>query len=228
MTLYDAIFERHSVRDYLEQPFPREIRYDLGEKADDICEEGDLNVQLVIGEKEAFSGINSYGRFHGAQNYFIMIGRKSPDLDMRVGYYGEKLVLFLQTLGLNSCWVGMTYKKVPAAYRLCDDEKIVCVIAFGYGKTSGVRHRIKTVSQVSNASEKTPEWFLKGVEAALLAPTALNQQKFSFEYMGEGENGKGLVRAQRGFSIFGYTKIDLGIAMLHFELGAGKDNFEWV
>ena len=72
MTLYDAIFERHSVRDYLEQPFPREIRYDLGEKADDICEEGDLNVQLVIGEKEAFSGINSYGRFHGAQNYFIM------------------------------------------------------------------------------------------------------------------------------------------------------------
>ena len=195
MTLYDAIFERHSVRDYLEQPFPREIRYDLGEKADDISEEGDLNVQLVIGEKEAFSGINSYGRFHGAQNYFIMIGRKSPDLDMRIGYYGEK---------------------------------IVCVIAFGYGKTSGVRHRIKTVSQVSNASEKTPEWFLKGVEAALLAPTALNQQKFSFEYMGEGENGKGLVRAQRGFSIFGYTKIDLGIAMLHFELGAGKDNFEWV
>ena len=132
MTLYDAIFERHSVRDYLEQPFPREIRYDLGEKADDISEEGDLNVQLVIGEKEAFSGINSYGRFHGAQNYFIMIGRKSPDLDMRIGYYGEKLVLFLQTLGFNSCWVGMTYKKVPAAYRLCDDEKIVCVIAFGF------------------------------------------------------------------------------------------------
>ena len=46
MTLYDAIFERHSVRDYLEQPFPREIRYDLGEKADDISEEGQIKQSI--------------------------------------------------------------------------------------------------------------------------------------------------------------------------------------
>ena len=65
------------------------------------------------------------------------------------------------------------------------------------------------------------------VEAALLAPTAVNQQKFSFEYAGM-KNGHHLVHAQKGFSIIGYTKMDLGIAKYHFEIGAGKENFEWI
>ena len=86
---------------------------------------------------------------------------------------------------------------------------------------------MKTVEQVSNASETTPSWFKKGVEAALLAPTAVNQQKFSFEYVGM-KDGHHQVRAKKGFSMIGYTKTDLGIAKCHFEVGAGKENFEWV
>ena len=101
-----------------------------------------------------------------------------------VGYYGEHLVLFAQTLGLNTCWVGLSYSKVPGTYVLDEGEKIACYIALGYGETQGVGHKIKTVEQVSNASDVTPSWFRKGVEAALLAPTAVNQQKFSFEYVG--------------------------------------------
>ena len=120
---------------------------------------------------------------------------------------------------------------------LREDEKIVCYIAIGYGETQGGGHKIKTVEQVSrsavrtlgsskNVSDITPSWFKKGVEAALLAPTAVNQQKFSFEYVGMSNN-RHQVRAKRGFSMIGYTKIDLGIAKYHFEIGAGKDNFEW-
>jgi hypothetical protein len=80
---------------------------------------------------------------------------------------------------------------------------------------------------VSNASDITPSWFKKGVEAALLAPTAVNQQKFSFKYVGMSNN-RHQVRAKKGFSMIGYTRIDLGIAKYHFEIGAGKDNFEWI
>ena len=88
-------------------------------------------------------------------------------------------------------------------------------------------HKIKTVEQVSNASDITPSWFKKGVEAALLAPTAVNQQKFSFEYVGMSNN-RHQVRAKKGFSMIGYTQMDLGIAKYHLEVGAGKVNFEWV
>ena len=101
------------------------------------------------------------------------------------------------------------------------------MIALGYGETQGVTHKIKSVADVSNASDITPSWFRKGVEAALLAPTAVNQQKFSFEYVGMSNN-RHQVRANKGFSMIGYTQMDLGIAKCHFEIGAGKENFEWV
>jgi len=156
-----------------------------------------------------------------------MVGKKSKDLDERVGYYGEQLVLYAQTLGLNTCWVGLSYRKVPDAYNVGKDEKLVCMIALGYGETQGVGHKIKSIEEVSNASDITPSWFKRGVEAALLAPTAVNQQKFSFEYDGM-KNNRHVVKANKGFSIIGYTLIDLGIAKCHFEIGAGKNVFDWV
>ena len=91
------------------------------------------------------------------------------------------------------------------------------MIALGYGDDPGRNLKRKTVEQVSNVSDITPAWFKKGVEAALLAPTAVNQQKFSFEYIGM-KNNHHIVKANKGFSLFGYTKIDLGIAKLHFEI----------
>ena len=144
-----------------------------------------------------------------------------------MSYYGEQLVLLAQMLGLNTCWVGLSYKKVPGTYVLNEGETIKAYISIGYGETQGVGHKIKKIEQVSNASAITPEWFKKGVEAALLAPTAVNQQKFSFEYVGM-ENDRHQVHAKRGFSIIGYTQMDLGIAKYHFEVGAGKEEFEWV
>ena len=108
-----------------------------------------------------------------------------------------------------------------------EGEKIACFIALGYGETPGSGHKIKTINQVSNASDVTPTWFRNGVEAALLAPTAVNQQKFSFVYAGMNNN-RHLVRAKKGFSMIGYTRMDLGIAKYHFEIGAGMENFDWI
>ena len=131
-------------------------------------------------------------------------------------------------MGLNSCWVGLTFKKNPDVLRIADGEKLRCVISLGYGETEGAAHKIKTAEQVSNVSELTPDWFRQGVEAALLAPTAVNQQKFFFEYVPASDGQSAKVRAKRSFSIVGFTQIDLGIAKCHFEIGAGEEHFEWI
>ena len=228
MTLQEAIEARHSVRAFKEKPLAEDVVKVLEEQIAILNDEGQLHIQLILNEPKAFQGtLAKYGKFRGVTNYIVMAGKKSEDLDDRVGYYGEHLVLLAQTLGLNTCWVGLSYSKVPGTYELGKDEKIACYIAIGYGETQGVGHKIKTVEQVSNASDITPSWFKKGVEAALLAPTAVNQQKFSFEYVGMSNNHH-QVRAKKGFSMIGYTQMDLGIAKYHFEIGAGKDKFEWV
>ena len=227
MTLQEAITARHSVRKYIDKEIPVDIVTVLQDKIVEYNKVGNLNIQLVLNETRAFTGMLSYGSFSGVRNYFVMVGKKGADLDERVGYYGEQLVLLAQTLGLNTCWVGLSYRKVPEAYNVGKDEKLACMIALGYGETQGVSHKIKTIEQVSNASDLTPAWFKRGVEAALLAPTAVNQQKFSFEYVGMSNN-RHLVRAKKGFSMIGYTQMDLGIAKYHFEIGAGEVNFDWV
>ena len=226
--MQEAIEARHSVRAYKDLPLSEEIVKLLEDELVKLNNEGQLHIQLICNEPKAFQGtMAKYGKFRNVNNYLVMAGKKAEDLDERIGYYGEHLVLLAQTLGLNTCWVGLSYSKVPGTYVLEEGEKIACYIAIGYGETQGVGHKIKTVKQVSNASDITPSWFKKGVEAALLAPTAVNQQKFSFEHVGV-KNNCHLIRAKKGFSMIGYTKMDLGIAKYHFEIGAGEVNFEWV
>ena len=227
MTLQEAIVARHSVRAYKGQPLSDADARRLQEKIDEVNREGRLHIQLIRNEPKAFLGpFARYGKFRGVTDYLVMIGQKADDLDERIGYYGEQLVLFAQTIGLNTCWVGLSYTKIPNTYVLNEGEVILAYISIGYGATQGVSHKIKRIDQVSNVSDSTPDWFRRGVEAALLAPTAINQQKFSFEYMGMTE-GRHLVRAKKGFSLVGYTHMDLGIAKYHFEIAAGKENFEW-
>lgn len=228
MELIEAIRLRHSVRAYQQKELTADVVAKLTEKIEECNREGKLHIQLVQNEPKAFQGkLAKYGKFTGVTNYLMMIGKKQADLDERIGYYGEQLVLLAQTLGLNTCWVGLTYSKIPGAFVLDEGEKVACCIALGYGETQGVSHKIKAVEKVSNISEGTPDWFRKGVEAALLAPTAVNQQKFRFDYIAPEGNGKPRVAASRGFSLTGYTHMDLGIVKYHFEVAAGRENFEW-
>lgn len=227
MTLLEAIKLRHSVRRYRTGPIPDDTLAKLRSEMETINKIGDLHIQLVMNEPKAFSGPMAYGKFSGVTSYLVMAGKKSADLDEKIGYYGERLVLLAQQLGLNSCWAGVSYRKVNGTYSLEKDEKIGCYIAIGIGENQGVQHKSKPLETISNLSDLTPTWFKDGVEAAQLAPTAINQQKFYIEYLGQEGNSLPQVRISKGFSLVGYTLMDMGIAKLHFEIGAGKDNFEW-
>ncbi len=220
MDRMEAMRARHSVRQYLTQPLEDAVCRALQAEISACNVSGKLHLQLVTNEPKAFDCLMAhYGKFSGVTNYIALVGTKSKQLDELCGYYGERLVLKAQQLGLNTCWVAASYKKVPGALKIGAGEKLVAVIALGYGKTQGVPHSGKTAQKVSNMTDDAPDWFCAGVEAALLAPTALNQQKFTLTRSGTTVSAK----AGRGF----YTKIDLGIVKYHFELAAGRENFNW-
>lgn len=223
MDLIEAIKSRHSVRHYTERNIEHEKLERLQQLVADFNIKSGLHIQLITNEPRSFgeSLLARYGKFSGVTNYFAMIGRKGDKLDETVGYYGEKLVLEAQMMGLNTCWVGLSYKKISSVLNIANDEKLVCLISLGYGATHGVDHKRKSPNKVSETDVKTaPQWYKQGVACALLAPTAINQQKFKFTLTGDN---KVSVKAGLGF----YAKVDLGIVKYHFEIGAGTDNFEW-
>lgn len=220
MTLMEAMQARHSVRQYREEALRREDAALLREEIEACNAESGLHIQLVCGEPKAFAGLLArYGKFSGVTNYIALVGKKGPDLSETCGYFGERIVLRAQQIGLNTCWVAMTYSKVPSAFSVGEGEKLCAVIAVGYGKTQGSGHGVKSVREVTEGEPPFPEWFVSGVEAALLAPTAMNQQKFRFALHGNRVSAT----AGSGF----YTKLDLGIVKYHFAMGAGADAFTW-
>ena len=228
MDLLQAIKERHSVRNYLDKPIEAEKVAIIRQLIDDCNRESGLHIQLVLDEPLAFStGIFSYGKFTGVKNYIAVVVPKQGKHDEAIGYYGEKIVLLMQTLGLNTCWVGLTYKNIKNAYFLNEGESLKLVIACGYGEDGGVPHPQK--KPITNfyrdkrgTTDPMPEWFQRGMEAVLLAPTAVNQQKFLFTLLPDNK-----VHAKAKFDFIGYSHIDLGIVKYHFELAAGKENFSW-
>ena len=225
MELIEAIKARHSVREYTDRPIELEKLAELRVAIEKANQESSLDIQLVTEEPRAFSGlfISTYGQFSGVKNYIVMAARKGREWEEKVGYYGEHLVLIAQTLGLNTCWVGLTYKKVPGTFTLGEGEIVHCVISLGYGKSQGRQHPLKPIEKFYEAEGDLPDWFKAGLEAALLAPTAVNQQKFKF-ILHEGNK----VEAKALFSMIGYTYVDLGIAKYHFEVGAGREHFNWI
>lgn len=225
LTPAEAIEARHAVRRYSDEPLDAPIVEALGHAIGVVNEEAGLSIQLALDEPRAFAGFKGrMAGFSGVRNYLVLVGPEWKWLDRVLGYYGEKLVLFAQSLGLNSCWVGSTYKMVPHAYGVDLGQKLSAVIALGYGLDAGMPHDSKPPQDASPDYDSAPSWFQRGVEAALLAPTALNQQRFSFSLAGE-EDGMVLVRAVTKHGRF--AKMDLGIAQCHFEIGAGNAPFVW-
>lgn len=220
MELLEAIGLRHSVRSYKDEPIDGEIKNELISFIEQCNQESGLHMQLVLDEPKGFDCLMAhYGRFSGVKNYIALIGKKGAGLEEACGYYGEKVVLRAQQLGLNTCWVALTYKKVNEAFEIGPDEKLCLVISIGYGTTQGAARRSKPKEKVMAVKGTVPAWFDRGIEAALLAPTAMNQQKFLFSLSGNRVSAK----AGMGF----YSKVDLGIAKYHFEIGAGAGNFTW-
>ena len=214
MEILEIMQQRHSVRQYTDRAIEPEKRTVLDALTQEINRKAGLSVQIIYDDPKCFDSFMAhYGKFAGVRYYMALVGTKAPGLDETLGYYGEELVLKAQELGLNTCWVALTHGKSKAA--VGRGEKEVCLIALGYGVTQGVEHKSRPMQELCTCGEPMPEWFRCGMNAAMLAPTAMNQQKFRFELLPDG-----MVKAACGSGF--YTKLDLGIVKYHFEAVTGK------
>lgn len=212
MTAMEIIEARHSVRQYKDIKIENEKREILDSLCSEINKESGLNIQIIYDEPKCFNCMMAhYGKFSGVNSYISIVGAKNNELDEKAGYYGEKLVLKAQEIGLNTCWVAMTHGKSKAIVNKGEKEAII--ISLGYGANQGVAHKNKALETLAKISDDDPDWYKEGVKAALLAPTAVNQQKFRIER--EGDNVK--ITAPGGMM----TKMDLGIVKFNFEYACG-------
>ena len=211
MEILEIMKNRHSVRQYKNQAIEESKRAELNSYIEEVNKESNLLIQIFYDEAKCFNSFMAhYGKFVNVKNYIAIVGKKNEQ--EKAGYYGEKIVLKCQEMGLNTCWVAMTHGKSQAEIK--KGQKQLIIISLGYGETQGVAHRSKSIDELGHADKDT-EWFKTGMEAVSLAPTAMNQQKFLFELKNDIVTAKSL----GGF----YSKIDLGIAKYHFEAVTGHE-----
>ncbi len=135
MNYLELMKERHSVRQYKDISISKEDAQKLKEKIEEVNKKSGLDFKLVLNDKFAFGGLlPKYGSFRNANNYIICAGDKVPDFEEKYGYYGEELVIYAQSLGLNTCWVGATVSKKVVKLKMKPSETLGCVIAIGYGE----------------------------------------------------------------------------------------------
>lgn len=220
MTIKEAAEKRHMVRQYTDKAIQRDIMELLNARITENNAKYDLHLTLVIGNSDGISSIAKLLLTKTVNNYIVLAGADTPELDEKLGYCGADLILYAQTLGLNTWWIGGMFNGKGALKNLSDHNvRINGVIAIGYGKTQGIPHKSKTAAEISEYNGDTPQWFINGVNTLLYAPTALNKQP----YVVKGDGNKVYISAGSGH----FSGIDLGIGKYHFEVGAGKENFEW-
>jgi len=220
MDIIEAMKARHSVRSYTDERIEGEAKAGLEKIIEECNEKSGLNIQLCLDAPEAFSGLMvKYGNLQNVRNYIALVGKKEPGLDEACGYYGQIIVIEAQRLGLNTLWVGASYNKKKAVAKIAPGEKMPLVIAVGYGVTQGQPHKNKPMERLYKCDGEMPLWFRRGMEAVMLAPTAMNQQKFLFTLIGNTVSARAFTGP--------YSKVDLGIAKYHFEIGAGNEGWQW-
>ena len=231
MDLKTAVMERTSRRKFELDPIDEDLLQQLESAVNECNKASGLNIKLRIDDGEAFSPAKSYGMLSGACNYFAMICKKDdPNGDEKIGYYGESLILLLTRLGLGSCWIGGTYDKDLCHIDIEDDEQFRLAIVFGFVKSKvsikekaiikTVKRNCKEIKDMLNAYGTPPNWVVDGVRYAVKAPSAQNRQPVKFYCDGEDVNAR--VRGDKEFDM-----VDLGIAKLHFEIGAGGGSWEF-
>ena len=215
MTDIEAINERHAVRNYKPDRIESEKVTLINDKIEELNREGDLHLQFIEDAGNTYNRLlNRAMGLGSAPSVIACVGKDSADLEKRLGYYGEQLVLYIQKLGLNTCWAG-TFNKKNIGAAIDRGEKLVISIAVGYGQEQGRTRRSKTAEQVTDGKSERPEWFENGVKMALLAPTAINQQKFKIR-LNDDDTVEFIDKGGP------FSQVDIGIVKCHFEIGAER------
>lgn len=221
MSKMETIRARHSVREYDGRAPEGEALAALEAAIGECARESGLNIQLVTGNPEAFQVLARFGLVHGADANIAFVTDKGGADDEAIGFWGQKIVLAAQEAGLNTCWVAISSRRKNKAVRR-EGEKVRIVIAVGYGLKQGVSRKTKSVDELAAIEcAEAPDWFAVAMEAAQLAPTAMNNQNFHVTLKADGETVS--IEAPEG----GWNAVDLGIVKRNFQEAADELGADW-
>lgn len=212
---------RISHRRYLPDPVGGDDLAALERLIDQSNRKSGLHISLICDRSDIFTG-----HLSGVHSFLLLAGPAGdPNLEEKCGYFGQEIVLTAESMGIATCWVGGTYDRSACLAYLSKGERLVCVIAMGYTASTALSrapHRsTKSLQQLGSASDDTPEWFYDALNAVQLAPSAMNRQGVCFAWREDGAV-EGCATDSESFSM-----VDLGIAKLHFEIGAHGGDWEW-
>ena len=219
----DAILNRISRRTYRNEAWTQDEVDKLQTMIRQVNEESGLYIEFLAEGREAFASVRfTYGMFKNANSILLLKGRKDDShLQEKVGYYGESLVLDLTDMGIGTCWVGGTFDR--KRLNIKETEELVCVILVGHVPEftlkekimhAGISRKRKSIGVRTKCDADMPEWMTRGMEAVVLAPSAVNSQKPFFEL----RDGKVYASVENTYRM---DLTDLGIAKKHFEQEAG-------
>lgn len=228
MITVETIRERHSVREYDGKPLARAEFDALIAVVEECARESGLDIQLVGDNPDVFNVIACFGLIRGCSTHvaFVVDDAKAGDatrvaVDEALGYWGQKIVLVAQDMGLNTCWCALCSRKKSRAV-MAPGKKIRLIIAVGRGKTQGFSRKTKSVEALSSVEcAKAPAWFAAAMEAAQLAPTAMNNQNFKITLLSDGKTVR-IDAPQSGLNV-----IDEGIVRCNFEIAANESGADW-
>lgn len=133
------------------------------------------------------------------------------------GFLFQQMDLYLQTLGLGVCWLGMGRINPQTAPEVAG-MKFVIMLAFGHPKGDQLRHNLKGFHRKS--LEKIADKADPKLEAARLAPSSINSQPWYFIHEGDTIHA---YCASHG-AIPHMNRIDMGIVLAHLYV-ANEERF---
>jgi len=233
---HDALSERRSIRQYA----PKAVEADQLEAMRRVCAEfhpfqSARAVLVADPGEDIFRGIpGGYGKVSGAPALVAFVGNmRSPDVQEALGYTGEGVILEATALGLATCWVGGFFspKRAAAMAQVAPNERVLAVTPVGYAK-EGSSLQERAMSRFGRNWQRRPlrdlvaglkendrpDWMKAALEAARLAPSAMNRQPWRFQV----DKNSITVSADSALNptMVVSKRLDCGIAMLHIEIGA--------
>jgi nitroreductase len=193
-------------------------------------------VFLTQSPEDIFRGaIGAYGKIRGAPGFIAFIGDEESDtVHEHVGYTGEGIILELEAIGLNSCWVGGTFrpKIVEQLFELGETEKVLAVTPVGKAPKKlsleerlmagfGITHKRKPLSKLTIGlpPAQWPTWMMAALEAARLAPSSVNRQPWRF-HVERDSIAVATDTSNLDMEAVTSKRLCCGIAMLHVEVAA--------
>jgi len=203
-------------------------------------------IYLTKTEGQKSEKIGTYGIIRNAPAYLVTVCETTKEALVDCGYVFEKLVLYLESIGLNTCWIGGTFnrKKIKSQVEIGSNEMIPIISPVGYGAIK--RSLVDITFRKFAKSDKRKDFdvmFFKGdfnhrieddsvraiFELVRIAPSASNQQPWRVVI---GEDGRAHFYIERtpdygkGRLSYDIQMVDIGIAISHYEAMVGQLTYD--